>query len=128
MHEEPEVTRGACLRLGEDAASAGVGVLKEWCGVALEVQSLFPPERDRLLRLHPREVVSNRRYADRLCDLLLPRLGEILATLCDFGVGALNRLVDQVIEVDDTPFPRRHATLGQVHDSVEDRLRSPVDP
>src|SRR5437867_5089748 len=105
-----------------------MSVLEERRGVALEAQGLLPTERDRLLRLDADDVVPDRRHADRLGDLPFLHLREILAALGDLRVRAVDRFVDQVVEIDYASLARRHPALWQVHERVEDRLRRPVDP
>src|SRR5437867_4980513 len=105
------------MRIGfcQDAARPRVGILEEWSGVALEAQSLLPTERDRLLGLDADDVVADRRHADRLRDLPFPRLREILAALRDLRIRAVDRFIDQVVEIDDASLARRHPALRQVH-------------
>src|SRR3989454_928608 len=111
----------------EDAAGPRMGILEERCRVALETQRLLPTERDRLLGLHADHVVSDRRHADRFGNLAFLRLRQILAALRDLRVRAVDRFVDQVVEVDDASFARRHPAFRQVDERIEDRLRRPVD-
>src|SRR3989449_221850 len=128
VHQETQVRRAVSISLGENAARTRVGVLEERRGVALEAQSLLPTERDRLLRLDANDVVADRRHPDRLGDLPFPRLREILAALRDLRIRAIDRFIDQIIEVDHASFARRHPALRQVDEGVEDRFRRPVDP
>src|SRR6266566_71888 len=128
MDEKAVIRPAASVRLGEDAAGPRMGVLDEGRRVPLEVQGLLPAERDGLLRLDPDDVVSDGRDPDRPSDLPLLRLGQVRATLRDFHVGAVEGFVDQVVEVHDPSFPRRHAPFRQIHEGIEDRLRSPIDP
>src|SRR5438309_3144895 len=128
MDQEAVIRPAASVRLGEDATGPRMRVLDEGRRVPFEVQGLLPPERDGLLRLDPHDVVPDGRDPDRLGDLPLLGLGQVRATLRDLRVGAVEGLVNQVVEVHDPSLPRRHATLGQVHERVEDRLRSPINP
>ena len=127
VDEQARIAGSAGVRLRKDAARAGMRVLEERRGVALEVQRLLPPEHDRFLRLHADDVVPDRADADRLRNLPLLRLRKVLPTFRDLRVRALNRFIDQVVEVDAASFAGRHPALREVHKGVENRLWLPLN-
>jgi len=127
VDEQARVAGSARVRLREDAARAGVRVLEERRGVALEVERLLPPEHNRFLRLHADDVVPDRADANRLRDLPLLCLREVVPPFRDLRVCTLYRFVDQVVQVDATSLAGRHPALREVHKGVEDRLRLPLD-
>ncbi len=127
MGEAFELAGALSLGFREDAARPSVRILQERRRISLEVEGLLPAEQDRLFRLDTNDIVADRADSDRLCDHPFPLLREVLAPLRHLGVGAVERLLEQVVQVDDATLPRRHAALRQGHERVEDRLWRPID-
>src|SRR5437773_900888 len=128
MQEKARLAGAQVARLREDAAGPRVGILQERGRVSFEIQGVLPPEGDRLLRLDADDVVAEGAQADRLGDRPPSWLGQVLAASGDLREGALDRLVDEVVDVDDDALPRRHAALREADEGIVDRLRGPVDP
>src|SRR5438876_3664352 len=100
VDEQARIAGSAGVRLPKDAARAGVRVLEERRGVALEVQRLLPPKQNRFLRLYADEVVPDRADADRLRNLPLLRLRKVLPSFRDLRVRTLYRFAAPVVDVD----------------------------
>ena len=72
---------GEFSRLSQDGAAAGMSVLDERRGVALEVERFLPAGGELFLRLHPDDVEADRTPSDLPRDLPHLLLAEVNAPL-----------------------------------------------
>ena len=117
----------ACLAL--ERADAGIGVLDEWPGVAVEVDTLGRIEEHVLAWVNLEDEVLERTHAYDACHLTLLVDGHSLEAVACHCHGVVDHLVHQVVGIDHRSLARLHFAVRQLYHAIGevDQVLAPLE-